>query len=221
MRIAIAFFFLFILPFYGYSQDSRELVAPDTILLNNGKIIITQVTETSSPSVITIIKPGSRKHKKIEIDREDIFSVKYAKTGKEDIYYIYDTLVGHDFTVEDARKFIAGEQDAQKGFHAVGISVTAFVIGFASGDYEGNFFAAVPPFFFEGITSYPVIRVRHKGVRDIKIANTDPYLYGYYLAASGKRMLHSFLWSGIGLVSGLAANFIFDNRIQNVADLFH
>jgi len=221
MRIAIPLFFLCLLPFYGHSQDTAKSVAPDTILLNNGKVIITQVTDTSSPSVITIIKPGSRKHKKIDIDRENIFSVKYSKTGKEDIYYIYDTLVGHDFTIEDARKFIAGEQDAMKGFHPVGISIAAFSIGFASGDYEGNFFAAAPPFFFAGIISYPIIRVRHKSVRDIKIANTDPYLYGYYLAASGKRELHTFLWGGIGLVTGLAANFIFQNRIQNVADLFH
>ena len=212
MRIAITLFFLCLLPLYGYSQDTAKPVAPDTILLNNGKIIITQVTDTSSPSVITILKPGSRKHKKIELEREDIFSVKYAKTGKEDIYYIYDTLVGHDFTVDDARKFIAGEQDARRGFHAVGVSIAAFSIGFASGAYFGSDISFFPPFMYAGIMTYPVIHVRHKSVRDMKNVTVDAYLFGYDEVARQKRTLHSFVWGGIGLAAGLITNLILNNN---------
>jgi hypothetical protein len=201
-------------------KRDRQLVTPDTILLNNGKVLITQVVDTIGEN-ITVLNPKSRKHKKIEINKEGVFSIKFGSTGKEDVLYIYDTLVGHDFTVDDARKFIAGEQDAIRGYHAVGVSIAAFAIGFVSGDYEGSFFGAFPPFLFDGIMTYPAIHVRHKSVRDMKIANTDPYLYGYYLAASSKRMLHSFLWSGIGLVTGLATNFIFVNNLQGVTDIIY
>jgi hypothetical protein len=214
MKVSISIIFVFFLSGAVYSQSDIAKVIPDTVLLNNGKVLVTQVVDTVGMN-ITVIDPKSRKHKKIDIDKEGVFSIKFGSTGKEDVYYIYDTLIGHDFTVDDARKFIAGEQDAERGFHAVGVSIAAFTVGFVSGAYEGNFFAAGPPFLFDGIMTYPAIRVRHKSVSDIKIANTDPYLYGYYLTASSRRMVRSFLWSGIGLVSGLVVNFVFISKSQN------
>ncbi len=169
----------------------------------------------TSGADITVIKPNSRRHKKIEISKEAIFSIRFGSTGKEDIYYTYDTLIGNDFTVDEVRKFIAGEQDAQRGYHAIGISIAAFAVGFASGaTFGGDIFSFVPPFLFEGIMTYPVIHVRHRTVKDLKIANTDPYLYGYYLVASNKRMLRSLLWGGIGIAGGIIANIEIINRTQ-------
>ncbi|HXP50207.1 MAG TPA: hypothetical protein VN922_09650 [Bacteroidia bacterium] len=211
MKVSASIFFFLFLSISAFNQSSPQKVVLDTILLNNGNVVATHVVDTLG-GTITIEKPNSRKHKKTEIDKEEVFSIRFGSTGKEEIFYIYDTLTGNDFSIEDARKFIAGEQDAQRGFHAVGVSVAAFAIGFASGAYEGNFFAAGPPFFFDGIMTYPAIHVRRKKVRDVKIANTDPYLYGYYMTASRKRMLHSFLWSGIGLAAGLIVNFTVINK---------
>lgn len=199
----------FLLYVSAYSQVATN--ALDTILLNTGRIAFGQITDTVGGD-ITIIDYHKKKHKKLELAKEAVFSIRFGSTGKEEVFYTYDTLVGNDFTVDDARKFIAGEQDAQSGFHAVGTSIGAFVIGFASGAYMGNIFAFAPPFFYDGIMTYPAVHVRHKTVRDIKIANTDPYLYGYYMVASRKRMLKSFLWSGVGLVSGLVVYGIFYNN---------
>jgi len=234
MRIAVILFLISFFPFCGYSQDSIRTKTsdpiphqsarmpvktmadnssvPDTILLNNGKIIITKVIDTTSPSVVTILRPNSRKQKKIDIDREEIFSITFANTGKEEVLYIYDTLVGHDFTVDEARKFIAGEQDARRGFHAVGVSIIAFTIGFSSGVVFGSEFSFGPPFFYAGIMTYPIIRVRHKSVRDLNNVKFDAYLYGYDQVARQKRTLHSFMWGGIGLVSGLITNLILLNN---------
>ncbi len=86
-------------------------VAPDTVLFNNGKVISTRILNTNG-SKITVEKPGSSRHKKIELDKEDVFSIRYGSNGKEIVEYIYDTLTSHDFTVDEARLFIAGEQDA-------------------------------------------------------------------------------------------------------------
>jgi hypothetical protein len=211
MKVFASIFSFLFLYLNVYSQSSPITAIPDTVLLNSGKVFVTQVVDTVGMN-ITVIDPKSRKHKKIEIDKEGVFSIKFGSTGKEDVYYIYDTLIGHDFTVDDARKFIAGEQDAEKGFHAVGISIAAFAVGFASGATVGSIFAFGPPFLFDGIMTYPAVHVRHKSVRDLKIANTDPYLYGYYLTASRKRMLRSFLWSGVGLAAGIVTNLILLNN---------
>lgn len=183
-------------------DPERAPVPLDSILLNNGKILVTQVVDTNGPTV-TVIKPNSRKHKKGEIEKEAIFSIRFGSTGKEEVYYTYDTLIDHDYTVDDARKFIEGEQDAQHGFHAVGISIASFVFGAASGATLGNLVALAPPFTLSGFISYPRIKVRHKSVRNKANGTSDAYLYGYDITARRKRTLHSFLWGGVGVVIGL------------------
>ena len=214
MRIARLIFFLWLTPLCGDSQSTIPDVIPaifDTILFNNGKVMVAQVVD-SSAGTITITKLNSRKHKKIEIDKEEVFSIRYGKTGKEEVLYVYDTLIGHDYTVEEARKFIAGEQDAQRGYHAVGVSAAAFTIGFASGVVFGSAISLAPPFLFAGIMTYPTVRVRHKSVHDIKNTGSDSYLEGYDITARRKRTLHSFVWSGIGLAAGLVAHFVLLNN---------
>ncbi len=214
MRIAGLILFLGLLPLYADSQPTIPDVipaTPDTVLFNNGKVMAARVVD-SSAGTITIEKLNSHKHKKIEIDREEVFSIRYGKTGKEEVLYVYDTLVGHDYTVEEARKFIAGEQDAQKGYHAIGVSIAAFAIGFGSGTAFGSAISFGPPFLFAGIMAYPTIRVRHKSVHDMKNIGSDSYLEGYDITARRKRTLHSFVWSGIGLAAGLVAHFVLINN---------
>lgn len=174
----------------------------DTILLNSGRIVVTQVTDTIGEA-ITVIKPGSKKHKKAEIQKEAIFSVKWGSTGKEEIFYIYDTLTEHDYQVADARKFIEGEQDASKGFHPYGASVMALAIGISSGASFGLPIAFGPPFLFGGLMTYPRIKVRHKSVRNLENGKSDAYLMGYDMTARRKRTLHTFLWGAVGMVIGV------------------
>jgi len=228
MKITAIALFVGLLPFKSFSQDSVAVIhpapkhipdtvtmstaiIPDTILLNNGNILVAHVTDTLAGTVFAE-KLNSRKHKKLEIDREEVFSIKFGSSGREVVNYIYDTLTGHDLTVAEARAFIQGEQDAQRGFHAVGISIASFAIGVGSGIGLGSIFSFGPPFIFAGIVSYPAIRVRRKSVKDLKIATTDPYLYGYDMTARRKRTLHSIVWSGVGLAVGLVINTIIFNK---------
>lgn len=204
MRLILIAGLLFILT-RGFAQNTAT-VPPDTILLNNGRMVISQITDTVGTEV-TVIKPHSRRHKKIGIGKESIFSIKYGSTGKEEIYYIYDTLTDHDYTVDEARKFIAGEQDAQQGYHAAGVSAAAFAVGFLSGASLGSVISFGPPFLFTGLMTYPRIRVRHKSVKDKSNATSDAYLRGYDVTARRKRTLRSLLWGGVGLIGGLAAHF--------------
>jgi hypothetical protein len=184
---------------------------PDTILLNDGRVLITQITDTVGYSV-EMIKPHSRKHKKIEIDKENIFQITFGNTGKCVVIYFYDTLIGNDFTVEEARRFITGEQDAQRGFHALGTTAASFAVGTISG-IIGSFFALAPPFLFAGFMSYHYVKIRHHSVGNIDNVHHDSYLYGYSQVARRKRVSKSLLWGGIGVVVGTVLHYaIFVNQ---------
>jgi hypothetical protein len=194
--------------FAAFGQDNAK---PDTILCNNGKVVIAHIIDTSSDK-ITIEKPNSSKHKKIEIDRNAVFSIKYGNGGKEVLVYIYDTLIGNDFSVADARMFIAGEQDAQRGYHPRIASLGAFLAGTASGISGISLFAFGPPFLYSGIMAYPRIKISHRSVKNLNNVKSDPYLYGYDSVGRRKRVLRSFIWSGIGLVVGFTLHFtVFKN----------
>ena len=171
MKVCFSFVLLFCISLFasgqvqGISDPEHLIIKSDTILLNNGLVVVAEVIDTLG-EMVTVTNPNSRKHKKVEIEKEGIFSIHYAATGKEEIYYSYDTLIGHDFSIPDARKFIEGEQDAQRGFHAIGMSALSFAIGFGSGATLGSIIAFGPPFLFAGITTYPRIKVRHHSVRN-------------------------------------------------------
>lgn len=206
MRAYFITFLLTCFGIYGYGQDKA-----DTILFNSGRTLAAHVLDTSGDK-ITIEKPKSSRHKKIEIDRDQVFSIRYGSTGKEVVVYIYDTLIGNDYTIPEARLFIAGEQDAQKGFHAIGTSIGAFLVGAGSGFVTFSLIAFGPPFIYTGIMSYPRIKIRHKSVSNLSNVKADPYLYGYDNVARRKRTLRSLLWGSIGLVVGLTANFIYTHN---------
>lgn len=205
MRVSLIVFLFTCLPFFGFSQDK-----PDTLLFNTGKVLVARVTDTSGDK-ITIEKPNSTKHKKIELDRSEVFSIRYGATGKEVVIYTYDTLTGNDFTIPEARMFIAGEQDAQKGFRAIGTSIGAFFIGTASGVTGASFFVLGPPFLYSGLMAYPRIRIPHRSVKNLENVKSDAYLYGYDNTARKKRVLRSLLWGGVGLVVGLTVHFTYPN----------
>jgi hypothetical protein len=209
MRGIFIFLLLTCFPFSLFAQANTVTTSsngPDTMLFINGKVMAVHVLDTSG-ATITIEKWNSKKHKKIEVDREHVFSIKYAGSGKEVMIYFYDTLVGHDFTVEEARQFIAGEQDAQRGYRAIGACVGAFTVGLASGVVFGSFIAFAPPMLYSGLMSVPAIHIRHKSVSNMDNVKKDPYLYGYDLAGRRKRTLRSLVWGGVGLVAGLVLNF--------------
>ena len=212
MRTIPVFLLFLTLSFCIYGQNNQQLSTPaDTVLLNNGRVIATHIIDTLG-STITVEKPNSKKHKKIEIDKEDVFSLRYGSTGKEVVIYIYDTLTDHDFTVDEARLFIAGERDAQQGFHALGSTIGGFAIGAATGLAGGTndfFLVFLPSLIYTGVLSYPRVHINHKVVSNQEYVTHDPYLWGYDNTARRKRTLRALIWGGIGVVVGATLNAIF------------
>jgi hypothetical protein len=211
MRIAVIILFVGGTTLSCVAQNALTSTAatniPDTVLLNNGKVIISRITDTAGLSV-ELIKPHSHKHKKIEIDKENIFQITFGNTGKREVFYIYDTLIGNDLTVDEAKRFIEGEQDAERGFHALGTSAAAFAVGTGSG-VIGSFLGLAPSFLFAGFMSYKYVKIRHHSVRNMENVGHDGYLYGYAFVARRKRTSRALLWGGIGIVVGTIIHSIF------------
>jgi len=183
---------------------------PDTVLMDDGKTIVSHVIDTIGYS-IEITRPH-RKHKKIEIDKDNIFQITFGSSGKTVVFYFHDTLTGNDLTVDEAHKFIEGEQDAERGFHALGTSAIAFAIGTASGVIGASFFALAPSFAYAGFMSYRYVKIRHRSVKRIENVHHDGYLYGYSYVSRRKRTTKALLWGGIGIVAGTIIHYIILNN---------
>jgi hypothetical protein len=177
----------------------------DTIVLLNGTVLVANVTDTTN-GVTTIMNPkDSSKFFVIENDR--IFSIK-NKNG-ESVLYVYDTLIGNEFTVDEMRYFIHGEQDAEKGFKAKGAFWGNALIGAASGVTLG-FLSPLPPFAFVALTGVPKVKIDHNSVSNIDYIKHDTYLMGYERVARKKRKFASLIGGVAGLAVGIGTSFVLD-----------
>lgn len=213
MRTFLLLLFICGISFSTHAQNNvalPESTIPDTVLLDDGKVLIAHVLDTMGYT-IQVLKPHSKKHKKLEIDKGMIFQITYGATGKKELFYDYDTLIGNDLTVDEARRFIEGEQDAEKGFHAFGTSAASFAVGVASGTI-GSFFSLAPPFIFAGFMSYRYVKIRHRSVHNMQNVYHDGYLYGYAFVARRKRTSKALLWGAIGVAVGTVAHYIIYNN---------
>ena len=175
----------------------------DTIIFLNGTILVADVTDTTNG--VTTVRNPKDTAKFFLIENERIFSIKNA--GGEHVLYVYDTLIGNEFTVEEMRYFIFGEQDAERGFKARGAMWSNAVIGAASGLYLG-FFSPLPPFAFIALTGIPKVKIRHETVSNPDYLKQDSYLMGYERVARKKRKFASLIGGVGGLVVGVGTTLI-------------
>ena len=177
----------------GFSQVNK-----DTVILLNGDAVICTVLDTTNG--VTSIKNPKNPNKNIIIENDRIFSIK--NSSGESVMYVYDTLIGNEFTVDEMRYFIYGESDADKKFKATGSLITGIAVGALSG-VTGSFFCPIPPFIVTALTGIPKVKIKHSTVSNPDYLNHDPYLMGYERVARKKRKLKSLIGGGIGLVAGL------------------
>ena len=170
----------------------------DTILLVNGDVIITSITDTTKGVVSYKSPKEGKKDRFIENDR--IFSISNNKGEK--VYYKVDTIAGNDLSVDEMRYYVKGEQDAQNGFKAHGSFWCNVAIGAVSG-VTGSFLSPIPPFGFTALTGLPTIKIDHVTVSNLEYLKHDTYIMGYEHTARGKRRTKSLVGGGIGLVGGL------------------
>ncbi len=182
----------------GFSQTGN-----DTILLLNGTTVITSIVDTANG--IVKIKDPKNPNERIMIENDRIFSINNSKG--ETILYGFDSIIGNEFTVDEMRYFIRGEQDAQKGFKARGAFWGNLVVGGGAG-VTGLFLSPVAPFAFTALVGIPKVKIKKNTVSNPEYLTHESYLMGYTRVASKKRKLQSLIGGGIGLVAGLATSFI-------------
>lgn len=190
--------FLFLLVKFSVSQSPK-----DTIVLLNGNKFVAEVIDTTNG--VTSIKDPKRGNKNFIIENDRIFSITDS-TG-EHIMYVYDTLIGNEFTIQEMRYFILGERDAEKGFKARGALFGNMALGAAAG-VTGYFLCPLPPFAFTAFSGLPKVKIKHSTVSNIEYLKQEPYLMGYERVARKKRKIKSLIGGGIGLGVGLGTFFV-------------
>ncbi|MDQ3049233.1 MAG: hypothetical protein M3R27_16930 [Bacteroidota bacterium] len=191
--------FLFLL----FTTSAFSQAGKDTILLLNGNVVITNVIDTTDG--ITNFKDPKNEKKNFTIENDRIFSI--TDSAGEHIMYVYDTILGNEFTIDEMRYFIRGEQDAEKGFKANGALITGMIIGAASG-VTGSILCPIPPFGFAILAGLPKVKIKANTVTNKEDLKQDTYLMGYERVARKKRKLKSLIGGGIGLGIGLGTFFI-------------
>ncbi len=198
---AISLFSMFFLLNSGFSQTGK-----DTILLLNGKVIIANVIDTTKG--VTSIRNPKDSLKKILIENERIFSISNNKG--ESVMYVLDSASGKEFSIEEMRYFIHGEQDAEKAFNAPGALWGNIVIGAAAGLTE-SFFCPIPPFAFIAFSGLPRVKIKKSTVSNIDYLNHETYKMGYKVVGRKKRKVSSLIGGGIGLGVGIGTAIILNS----------
>lgn len=182
----------------GFSQNGK-----DTILLLNGNVVVGTVIDTING--ITSLKNPKDSLKNIIIENDRIFSI--SNPQGESVLYVFDSIIGNEFTIEEMRYFIKGEQDAEKGFKPRCAFWTNMLLG-AAGAVTGSFLCPIPPFAFTALSGLPKVKIKHKTVSNMEYLTHDAYIMGYERVARKKRKTHSLAGGGIGIGVGLGTFFI-------------
>ena len=171
----------------------------------NGGIMVGTVIDTLNG--VTTLKNPKDSTKNIIVENDRIFSITNA--SGESIMYVYDTLIGNEFTIDEMRYFILGEQDAEKGFKAKGAFWGNMLIG-AAGGVTGSFLCPLPVFAFTAASGLPRVNIKHKTVTNPECLKHDTYIMGYERVARKKRKISSLIGGVIGLAVGVGTSIILE-----------
>ena len=109
---------------------SSNIFSQDKIYMMNGGVFNVKITDTTKTQV-TLDFDKNSKTKKIVIDKEDIFSIKYGNE-KEIILYTQDSLSEENYmTQQEMSDYVAGQRDAVKGYRSLGTTIGSFVVSAA------------------------------------------------------------------------------------------
>ncbi len=195
-KLLIALLFFCSLSLSGYAQNK--------ILLLNGKTIEVE-NYTIGDIFITYKKAGDKRSGSRAVDRYDVFSITNLDGTEEILYKPVDTL---DFSIEEAKLFIKGEQAAREYYNSKGASVSSALIG--AGSSIMYFYALPVPML------YAVVLGRFNPKKfnlpenyDPSVAESEAFRMGYQKSARNIKIQKSLKWGYIGLGAGLAGWIIY------------
>jgi hypothetical protein len=142
------------------------------------------------------------------MEKYRIFSVLGAD-GKEQVLYTKDPYDSLDFTPEQMRLFIKGEQDADRFFHGTANKAVSFAIGVPS-SLLAIYGLLVPPLYSTVIGSFSP-NMQKATVSDPALRNVPEYSEGYQRKVREKKIRNSLLYG----LAGFAAGFVVFNMVVN------
>lgn len=198
---------LLLLALLGITARAQD--GGDKIVLLSGKVLDNVQVTTFTEIQIKYVDRNSRKKTERFIDKYRVFSVEYSN-GKEEVIYEYDTLMENDFTVDEMRHFIQGEQDAMAYYHPRLNTLLAGVLS-AAGGYAlaSSFFVVTVPFASTVIASLPKVKIRPEKVSDPKLLAQPTYILGYERVAKSHKIQNALKGSVLGVAAGISAFWLF------------
>jgi hypothetical protein len=173
--------------------------AQQKITLLNGKTIYP--TSYSIGEMFVNYKLEGDNPKKLRlVDKFDVFSVTDAENKEDVLYKPMDSL---DFSIEDARLYMDGENAARQNFNKPGVRISAAGVGLASGIL--SFYSLPIPFFYSiAITQRNPKKIQlpeeHKNME-----NNEAFRFGYNREARNIKFKQSLKYGYISLGVSIGA----------------
>lgn len=176
--------------------------AQQKITLLNGKTIYP--TSYSIGEMFVNYKLEGDNPKKLRlVDKYDVFSVTDAENKEEVLYKPVDSL---DFSINDARLYMDGENAARIYFNKPGVRISSAGVGLASGVL--SFYSLPIPFFYG-------IAITQRNPKKLQLPdefknmeNNEAFRFGYNREARNIKMKQSLKYGYISLGISLAALFL-------------
>jgi len=194
MKKLPGFLFTFLFSIALFAQESPQ---SGNLLLINGKTIPFKLIESNGYDLV--YRTPDPKNKLKKIDPERVFSIKYVD-GSERIIFQRDTLDPLEFTVEEMRLFIKGEQDADRLYHNNLNKIGGFAAGVVS-SYFGFYGVIGPPIYATVFGAFTPNVEKIKGV-DPELIKIPEYREGFEKKARDRKIRNGLISGFIGFVAG-------------------
>jgi hypothetical protein len=188
---------LFLLVFYM----TRNSSAQERINFLNGKVLNVKKIEVRDNKIAYYTLGEKSKLKKINPDR--VFSLNYADSS-EFIVYLPDASDPNDFSIEQLRMFIKGEQDATLYYKNNLNKGVAGVVGVGGGFLVSVYFIGflVPPLYTTIVGGVSPDMDKQK-VSDEALRGIREYREGYMSKVRNRKIRNSIISGFIGFAAGV------------------
>ena len=171
----------------------------DTLRLLNGKVMEVSIGSVSD-EVISFQHKNSKNASFQERTTNEIFSFKKKGQKKVQVYK-YNPEKGNIYKIDEMKKFIVGEQHADKYHRSVLTKVSAVAVGAVAGYFvaDGGGVIAASPIVYSTLMMIPSAHVQ-KNQYNTDLRENSPYRAGYSRVAKGKRFLNNLGYTALGMI---------------------
>jgi hypothetical protein len=182
--------------------SSLSAFAQDTIITMSGLEIPCKIIDKEDFELRYEFTKKNGKLKERGLHKSEIFAL--VIDGNEEVIYAPDPILGDDFSVQEMRIFIAGEQDARKYFSTMATFwVGAGTAGLAAILAQGAFLATLAvPILYPIVQLLPYIKIKEKYISDPNHRYNEIYASGFESVARGKKVVAGLKGAAIGAVIG-------------------